>query len=217
MSVRTIYDVLQEQAQLRPESSAILSLEHSPLSYGRLYEHIQYTIQALHSFGVGRFQRVGLIAPPGPELATAMLSIASCATVVPLNPNLQAAEYQSYFPLLKLDWIMVPAGTAAEARNAARASAIPVIDMYPAGTEAPLDRLEDIAVRQAQEIRAVQIRGPYFLCGFSYGGRVAMETGRVLRDKYGETAYVLMIDDHIHANKLEIQRDRMGETSVRSG
>src|SRR5260221_13300950 len=136
MSVRTVHDVLQEQAQLRPDASAILSLEHSPLSYGRLYEHIQYTIQALHSFGVGRFQRVGLIAPPGPELATAMLSIASCATVVPLNPNLQAAEYQSYFPLLKLDWIMVPAGTAAEARNAARASAIPVIDMYPAGTEA---------------------------------------------------------------------------------
>jgi thioesterase domain-containing protein len=41
------------------------------------------------------------------------------------------------------------------------------------GITPPLERVEDMAARYLQEIRAVQPHGPYFLGGYSFGGTVA--------------------------------------------
>jgi acetoacetyl-CoA synthetase len=74
------------------------------------------------------------------------------------------------------------------------------------GTEAPLNCMQDIAARQADEIRCIQAHGPYLLCGYSAGGRFAMETARVLMDTYHETVHVLIIDDHLGVNGAELAR-----------
>lgn len=61
--------------------------------------------------------------------------------------------------------------------------------------EAPcLDRVEDMADRYVEEIRAVQREGPYYLGGYSFGGFVALEIARRLRNLGEEVAYLALID-----------------------
>ncbi|XXY50926.1 alpha/beta fold hydrolase [Sorangium sp. So ce269] len=62
------------------------------------------------------------------------------------------------------------------------------------GKEPPLRRVEDIAARFVQEIRALQPEGPYQLGGHSFGGLVAYEAGRQLRAGGHEVAAVLLVD-----------------------
>src|SRR6185369_3147834 len=62
------------------------------------------------------------------------------------------------------------------------------------GTEPPLENFDDISAHHVKQIRSVQPHGPYYLCGYSMGGRVAMEIADLLR-KQGETeVYVMAID-----------------------
>jgi amino acid adenylation domain-containing protein len=49
------------------------------------------------------------------------------------------------------------------------------------GQEPPFNRVEDIAAYLIQQIRQVCPRGPYGLCGYSFGGVVAFEVARQLR------------------------------------
>jgi thioesterase domain-containing protein/acyl carrier protein len=62
------------------------------------------------------------------------------------------------------------------------------------GLEEPLTRIEDIAARYLAEIRGVQPRGPYFIGGFSFGGRVAWVMAQRLRAAGEEVALLALID-----------------------
>ncbi|XXY46504.1 alpha/beta fold hydrolase [Sorangium sp. So ce269] len=62
------------------------------------------------------------------------------------------------------------------------------------GKEPPLRRVEEIAARFVEEIRALQPEGPYQLGGHSFGGLVAYEAGRQLRAQGHEVASVLLVD-----------------------
>ena len=64
----------------------------APLTYGRLYRHIDDVVQTLHAMGVGRHDRVALVLPNGPEMAVAFLAVAG-ATCAPLNPAYSADEF----------------------------------------------------------------------------------------------------------------------------
>src|SRR5258708_37743320 len=52
------------------------------------------------------------------------------------------------------------------------------------GLEAPLERIEDMADYHLKQIRSVQMNGPYYLCGYSLRGRLALEVDRRLNDEY---------------------------------
>jgi thioesterase domain-containing protein/acyl carrier protein len=61
--------------------------------------------------------------------------------------------------------------------------------------EAPcLDRVEDMADRYVEEIRAVQREGPYYLAGYSFGGFVALEIARRFKELGQEVQYLALID-----------------------
>lgn len=60
------------------------------------------------------------------------------------------------------------------------------------GLEEPLDDVDAIAAYYARAIRAVQPRGPYHLCGYSFGGVIAVEIARLLKDA-GETVALLAL------------------------
>ncbi|HEY7499940.1 MAG TPA: amino acid adenylation domain-containing protein [Vicinamibacterales bacterium] len=62
------------------------------------------------------------------------------------------------------------------------------------GVAAPLTSVEAMARRYVEEIRSIQPRGPYHLCGFSFGGLVAFEMARRLR-REGETVGLLALLD----------------------
>ncbi|HME72072.1 MAG TPA: alpha/beta fold hydrolase, partial [Myxococcota bacterium] len=62
------------------------------------------------------------------------------------------------------------------------------------GEEAPLTRVEEMAARYIAEMRTVQSRGPYRLCGWSFGGIIAFEMGRQLCEQGEEVAPLFLID-----------------------
>ncbi|WP_224389753.1 FAD-dependent oxidoreductase [Pseudonocardia sp. ICBG1293] len=67
------------------------------------------------------------------------------------------------------------------------------------GAEAVLDTVEAIAERYLADIRSVQPRGPYLVGGYSFGGLVAYEIGRRLRDAGDEVGAVVLIDSLLPA------------------
>lgn len=64
------------------------------------------------------------------------------------------------------------------------------------GLEQPLTRVEDIVERYLPEIREVQPHGPYYLGGFSFGGRVAYSIAQRLRAEGESVALLTMFDTY---------------------
>jgi amino acid adenylation domain-containing protein len=62
------------------------------------------------------------------------------------------------------------------------------------GVAAPLTSVETMARRYVDEIRSVQPRGPYNLCGFSFGGLVAFEMACVLRRQNESIGLLALLD-----------------------
>ena len=65
------------------------------------------------------------------------------------------------------------------------------------GAEEPLDTVEELAARYIESIRLVQPYGPYLLGGHSFGGIVAYEMGRQLREAGEEVTRVVLLDAYV--------------------
>jgi len=65
------------------------------------------------------------------------------------------------------------------------------------GSEAPLDTVEALAARYLESIRVVQPYGPYLLGGHSFGGVVAYEMGRQLREAGEEVTRIVLLDAYV--------------------
>jgi thioesterase domain-containing protein/acyl carrier protein len=63
----------------------------------------------------------------------------------------------------------------------------------------PLTRVEDMAARYIEDIRAVQPRGPYHLIGYSFGGMIAYEMAQQLTAAGETVGFVGMMDTWQHA------------------
>ncbi len=64
------------------------------------------------------------------------------------------------------------------------------------GDSSAFMRIEDMAARYVQELRAVQPRGPYALGGFCLGGVVAFEMSRQLTADGERVAHLILIDNN---------------------
>jgi thioesterase domain-containing protein len=71
-----------------------------------------------------------------------------------------------------------------------------VIDLRTGQIQGPLT-LHDIAARYLDAMREVQPHGPYYLVGFSFGGRVALEVARSLRQAKEEVAMFSVVDTYL--------------------
>jgi acyl-CoA synthetase (AMP-forming)/AMP-acid ligase II len=69
-----------------------------------------------------------MVIPNGPELALAVIGVASCATAAPLNPKYTRAEFDFYLDDLKARAVMLPAGYASAIRDAARDRDIQIVE-----------------------------------------------------------------------------------------
>jgi amino acid adenylation domain-containing protein len=64
------------------------------------------------------------------------------------------------------------------------------------GTNPCHGRVEDMAAHYLREIRVVQASGPYHIGGFSFGGLVAYEMARQLREQGQEAGLVVLFDTY---------------------
>ena len=101
-------------------SKAIGALNKEWLTYGALRELTQKVKTSLRESGISKKDRVAIVLPNGPTMASAFATIAQCATTAPLNPNYREDEFFFYLEDLKAAAIVVnegydgPAAAAAE-------------------------------------------------------------------------------------------------------
>ena len=101
---------LQEWARRTPDAPAMLAPGRAPLTYSRLYQHVEDVRYMLYARGVGCADRVALLLPDGPEMAVAFLTVAANATCAPLNPAYSHHELTVYLAAIGAKALIVQEG-----------------------------------------------------------------------------------------------------------
>jgi oxalate---CoA ligase len=115
----------------RDDAIAIAAHGAPPLSYAALRALIDRTQRSLNNLGIGRGDRVAIVLPNGPEMATAFLGVASAATSAPLNPTYKQDEFEFYLEDLKAKALIVESGSESPALRAAEKLGVAVITLTP--------------------------------------------------------------------------------------
>ncbi len=102
------------------------------LTYGALRDLSAQVRGQLRGFGIGAQDRVAIVLPNGPEMATAFVSIAQSAVTAPLNPAYQQEEYAFYLADLKAKAIVLAQGYDGPALAAAQGCGIAILRLEPA-------------------------------------------------------------------------------------
>ncbi len=119
------------------DAPAIGAPARPSLCYGALADQLTRTQAALNRLGVGRGDRVAIVLPNGPEMATAFLSVAASASAAPLNPGYTRDEFAFYLEDLRARIVFVEASSTSPVREAAAALSIPVVEIiYDGGDPA---------------------------------------------------------------------------------
>jgi len=127
----SIYHLIKAHAERIPDAIAIAAPGRIPLTYSRLFTHVENTVETLNAMGIGRNDRVAIVLPNGPETAVAFLTLAASATCAPLNPAYQANEFDFYLSDLNAKALIVQSGLDCPAVPVARKHAIPVLELLP--------------------------------------------------------------------------------------
>ena len=114
-----------------PGAHAIGAVDRTWLSHEGLNDLIAATGAALNAHGIGRGDRVGIVLPNGPEMATAFLAIACFATTAPLNPAYRAEELEFYLGDIGAKAILVAEGDVGPAVEVAGKLGITVLRAVP--------------------------------------------------------------------------------------
>ena len=122
----TLYDLLQNGSD---DDIAVSGVDRSDLSYRDLRTQLELTVTSLNNTDIGRNDRVAIVLPNGPEMATAFLSIACCATTAPLNPAYTQDEFSFYLSDLEAKALVVQQGSDTPAVAAARERNIQVLEL----------------------------------------------------------------------------------------
>jgi acyl-CoA synthetase (AMP-forming)/AMP-acid ligase II len=125
---RTVRGLLTSGADA---SEAIAASGIAPLTYSGFRALVDRTLETLNGLGIGRNDRVAIVLPNGPAMATAFVSVASAATSAPLNPSYRADEFEFYMDDLKAKALIVEAGSASPALAAAEKLGVTVLTLAP--------------------------------------------------------------------------------------
>ena len=109
------------------------------LNFGDLRDQASAITGILNGLGIGRGDRVAIVLPNGPEMASAFVCIGAGATTAPLNPAYRQEEFDFYLSDLDAKALVVEAGADTPARGAAAARGVPILELSgdagsPAGT-----------------------------------------------------------------------------------
>ena len=111
---------LSEMISKHPESALALGgIDADWLTYGALRKLGVLIGKQLHSCGLGRGDRVAIVLPNGPEMASAFITCAQWVVTAPLNPNYTKDEFLFYLNDLNSKAIVVPEGYDGPALSAA--------------------------------------------------------------------------------------------------
>ncbi len=113
------------------DAAAIGAVDAAPLAFGALRRQVERSVEALNAAGIGRGDRVGIVMPNGPALATAFLGVAAAATACPLNPAFREEEFAFYLADLRARALLVERGSRSPAVGVARRLGICLLEAIP--------------------------------------------------------------------------------------
>lgn len=97
------------------------------LTYGGLRDLAVSVGRTLNGLSIGAKDRVAIVLPNGPEMATAFVTIAQAAVTAPLNPAYREEEYAFYLVDLKAKALVVLDGDEGPSVAAARANGVSIL------------------------------------------------------------------------------------------
>ncbi|MEL6679028.1 MAG: AMP-binding protein, partial [Pseudomonadota bacterium] len=113
------------------ESLAIGGQDRPWLTYGDLRDLAGTVRGQLNASGIGRGDRVAIVLPNSPEMATAFVTIAQTCTTAPLNPAYRVDEYDFYLSDLKAKALVVLDGYDGPALEAAQRHDLTILRLTP--------------------------------------------------------------------------------------
>ena len=129
----TLGQVIRRTATLFPHQPAIVSATFAPLTYHDLQHQLDDIRQQLRLAGFDCNARIGVLMPKSPEAVLTIVAVACCSIAVPLDPRLSPAEIDQRLDMLRLNALLVPQGSASEARQAAERRRLAIIEAAPVG------------------------------------------------------------------------------------
>jgi acyl-CoA synthetase (AMP-forming)/AMP-acid ligase II/thioesterase domain-containing protein/acyl carrier protein len=139
--------LIQRHAARQPDAAAISDRQRRPLSYAGLADLVVEVGAQLRACGVGPGDRVAIVLPNGPEMATCFLAVAGVAAAAPLNPAYRGGEFEFSLGDLRARALVVERGVDTPARDAAAALGIAVFELTPDADVAGKFTLASAAVR----------------------------------------------------------------------
>jgi acyl-CoA synthetase (AMP-forming)/AMP-acid ligase II/acyl carrier protein len=126
-----IYQMIFDRGSDVIDSPAILDPGKGPLSYTALCKHIQVIALQLTRMGFRNGDRVAVVLPNGPEMATAFLAISAVCTCAPLNPSLLYEDFKFCLEDFHIKALLIAKEMVNGSRQAALDLGIPVVDLEP--------------------------------------------------------------------------------------
>jgi len=127
----TLPEMISIHAKNTPAAVAITAPAAKPLTYRALNQLVEDTVGTLNKLGVGKGDRVGIVLPNCPEMATAFVAVASGCTAAPLNMAYRADEFEFYLLDLKAKALVVASGSETPAREIAEKLGIAILELTP--------------------------------------------------------------------------------------
>jgi oxalate---CoA ligase len=127
----SLLQILERQAERRPDSPAIGAPGRAFLTYADLLKQAEATVRALRAIGVRRNDRIAIVLPNGPEMAVAFIAIGAGATCAPLNPSYRTSEFEFYLSDLNAKALVIASGMPSPARDVAHQRQIPIVELAP--------------------------------------------------------------------------------------
>lgn len=134
--VLTISSLIESNLAEHGAHVAIEAPDRVGLTYSGLFSQFEATLRELRQLGIDRTDKVAVVLPNGPEMATSFLAVGACCICAPLNPTYKKGEFEFYLEDLSAKAIIIHSEDKdTPAREAARAKGVPVIELVVSPTD----------------------------------------------------------------------------------
>jgi acyl-CoA synthetase (AMP-forming)/AMP-acid ligase II/acyl carrier protein len=118
---------LNDIERRNPEGLALLAPDRGPITFSELLSSIEHIGRRLTAHGINNNDRVAVVLRNGPEMAAALLGVASVATCAPLNHAYGSSEFEFYLRDLRARALLVRPDLDSPAVEVARTMGIEVL------------------------------------------------------------------------------------------
>ena len=126
---RLLHQMISSEGEHNPSAPAILAPGKETLPYRELSHHLKSIALQLTRLGIRPGDRLAVVLPNSPEMATAFLAVSAVCTCAPLNPAYRQDEFKFSLQELHIKALVTCYGSEAPIRQAADNLGIPVINL----------------------------------------------------------------------------------------